>query len=144
MNKNILIVISDYYKNIADMLLQGAIAKITENNFTYEILYVPGALEIPTAIAICSETSKYVGYVALGCVIRGETYHFDIVANESSRAITDLGIHNKLIIGNGILTVENEEQAINRANPDTMNKGGWAAKACIDLIKVKEKCVLQK
>lgn len=134
----ILIVISDYYKNIADMLLQGAITKIKQEGYDYDVIYAPGALEIPTIIAILN---KYLGYVALGCVIRGETYHFNIVANESCRAITDLGIYNQLLIGNGILTVQNIEQAIVRADPANMNKGGWAAKACIDLIKVKEKCI---
>lgn len=138
MKDKILIVISDYYKDIANMLLCGATKRIKEADFDFDIIYVAGALEIPTAISICAETKKYAGYLALGCVIRGETYHFDIVANESSRAITNLGIYNKLIIGNGILTVENIEQAIIRANFEDMDKGGWAAKACIDLIKVKK------
>ena len=106
---------------------------------------MPGALEIPPTIALAEEAGKfptaprYDGYVALGCVIRGETYHFDIVAGESSRALMDLSVQEVLAIGNGILTVENEEQALDRAMPDRKNKGGGAAEAALAMIALRKK-----
>ena len=103
---------------------------------------VPGALEIPAAILFAAKASEgagktYDGFVALGCVIRGETYHFEIVSNESARGLTDLGLHHGLCIGNGILTVENEEQALARASRDGQDKGGGAVRACLALIELK-------
>lgn len=133
MNNKILIVVSPYYKDIASALLCDAIDTIKSNNYAYEILYVPGALEIPAAIAINAE--KYLGYVALGCVIKGETYHFNVVADQSSRGLMELAIHYKLAIGNGILTVDTMEQAIIRAKD--YNTGKNATQATIELIKVK-------
>ena len=136
--KKILIVQATFYAHISKLLLEGAVKKITELGYEYEIVTVPGALEIPTAIAFAEE-KKYDGYVALGCVIRGETSHYDIVANESARGLNKLAIKKKIAIGNGILTVENEAQAIVRADPKQKDKGGFAANACVSMIKLKEK-----
>ena len=134
--KKILIVQACFYEHISKFLLQGAIAEIEKNGFQYDIIDVPGALEIPAAIAITKE--KYDGFVALGCVIRGETSHYDIVAGESARGLMKLSL-KKLAIGNGILTTENEAQAIVRADPKQKNKGAFAAKTCIEMMKLKEK-----
>lgn len=134
---HILILEARFYDHISDMLAAGAIAALEAAGATYERATLPGALEIPPAIALAAATGHYDGYVALGCVIRGETYHFDVVCNESARGIMDLGIRQKLAIGNGILTVEDEKQALERADPKKMNKGAGAAKACLTLIALK-------
>ena len=124
MSKNICIIVSDYYKKISNGLELGAIKFCDQNSIIYKKFYVPGALEIGPAIKIISETKhNFDGFVALGCVIKGETSHFDIVINESARAITNLSLDYSLIIGNGILTVENEQQAIERSNNNENNKG---------------------
>lgn len=105
------------------MLLDGAIKEINKNNLDYDIITVSGALEIPIAIAITiNKNNYYDGYIALGCVIRGETSHYDTVCNESARGLMDIGIKNKIPIANGIITVENEEQALERANPKNLTK----------------------
>lgn len=132
--KPLLIVASPYYADIHAMLLAGAERALKAAGFTYEIVLVPGALEIPAAVAIAHRSNHYSGYVALGCVIRGETHHFDVVANESARGLMDLSVREAACIGNGILTTENEEQAILRADPAQGDKGGEAAKAAIALI----------
>lgn len=137
--KKILIVQANFYKEISQLLLAGATKKIIELGFDYEVITVPGALEIPTAIAFAEESEKYAGYVALGCVIRGETSHYDIVANESARGLNKLAMKKKIAIGNGILTVENEAQAIVRADPKQKDKGGFAANACVAMIDLKKK-----
>ena len=129
----ILIVEARFYNDIADQLLGGAKNALKSEGYQFDVVTVPGALEIPAAINFAAD--KYAGFVALGCVIRGETYHFDVVSNESARGIMDLTINKKLAIGNGILTVENEEQAFLRAKE--LDKGGFAAKTCIELIKLK-------
>jgi len=129
----LLIVVAPYYKDIADNLLQGATQQIADVGGTFEMAEVPGALEIPTAIGIAERLQKFDGYVALGCVIRGETTHYETVCNDSSRAITLLGLQG-LCIGNGILTVENRPQAETRADPKAQNKGGGAAAAALHLI----------
>lgn len=139
--KKILIVQADFYKNISELLLAGATKKIIDLGYEYEVITLPGALEIPTAIAFAEESKKYAGYVALGCVIRGETSHYDIVATESARGLNKLAMKKKIAIGNGILTVENEAQAIVRADPTQKNKGGFAANACVEMIKIKEKFI---
>ena len=131
---NILIVEARFYTHIADALLDGATAALEKGDAHFERLAVPGALEIPTAIAIAARAGEhggkgFDGYVALGCVIRGETYHFEIVSNESARGLMDLGINHGLCIGNGILTVEDEDQARERAAIDIGDKGGDAARA---------------
>ena len=134
----LLIVVAPYYKDIADGLVAGAKAEIEAAGGTYEVIEVPGALEIPTAIGIAARMSNVYGYVALGCVIRGETTHYDTVCNDSSRAITLLGLQGHCI-GNGILTVENYEQAAVRSDPKDQNKGGGAAAAALHLIALGRK-----
>src|ERR1700749_1369 len=125
---NILIVEARYYAHIADYLLDGATAALSADGASFERVTVPGALEIPAAILFAAKMSEhagktYDGFVALGCVIRGETYHFEIVAGESARGLMDLGLQHGICIGNGILTVENEEQALVRATPSGSDKG---------------------
>ena len=134
----ILIVVSPYYKDIADNLVAGAKAEIEAAGGTWELVEMPGALEIPTAIGISDRASNFDGYVALGCVIRGETTHYETVCNDSSRALQLLGLQG-LCIGNGILTVENRDQALARANPDDQNKGGGAAAAALHLLALSRK-----
>ena len=112
--KKILIIQADFYQHISKLLLAGATKKISDLGYEFEIITVPGALEIPAVIGLAKDLGKYVGYVALGCVIRGETSHYDIVAGESARGLNELAIEKKLAIGNGILTVENEAQALVR------------------------------
>jgi len=134
----VLIVVSPYYKDIADNLVAGAIAEIAASGGTHEVIEVPGALEIPTAIGIAERMSHFDAYVALGCVVRGETTHYETVCNDSSRAIQMLGLQG-LCIGNGILTVENRPQAEVRADPADQNKGGGAAAAALHLVALARK-----
>lgn len=141
---HILIVEARFYDDMADALLEGAKFALDEAGATYDIVTVPGALEIPGAIAMALDGAdaggiEYDGYVALGMVIRGETYHFDIVAMQSSRAIMDLTVSESLAIGNGIVTVENDEQAWARAKRSDKDKGGFAARACLTMIALKQK-----
>ena len=132
---SVAIVVAPYYKDIADNLVVGAKAELIAAGATLDLIEVPGALEVPTAIAIADRKGDYDGFVALGCVIRGETTHYDTVCNDSSRAIAVMGLSG-LCIGNGILTVENHEQAAVRADPDGQNKGGGAAAAALHLIAI--------
>ncbi len=132
----LLIVVAPYYKDIADELVAGAKAAIAKARATQHVIEVPGALEIPTAIRLASAKRVYDGYVALGCVIRGETTHYDTVCNDSSRALMLLGLEG-ICIGNGILTVENRAQAEVRADHTGQNKGGGAAEAAMHLIALK-------
>ncbi|MEM9474621.1 MAG: 6,7-dimethyl-8-ribityllumazine synthase [Pseudomonadota bacterium] len=134
----VLIVVAPYYKDIADDLVAGAQAVLDEVGATYEVVEVPGALEVPTAVRIAHRQSNFDGYVALGCVIRGETTHYDTVCNDSSRALQLLGL-DSACIGNGILTVENRAQAEVRADPEGQNKGGGAAAAALHLIALTRK-----
>ena len=134
----LLIVVAPFYRDIADNLIAGAVAEIEAAGGTYEIAEVPGALEIPTAIGIAERMSNFDGYVALGCVIRGETTHYETVCNDSSRGIALLGLQG-LCIGNGILTVETRAQAEVRADPGRMNKGAGAAAAALHLIALARK-----
>ena len=134
----VLIVIAPYYKPIADNLLRGATTEIWASNGTFESVEVPGALEIATAIGIAERLEKFDAYVALGCVIRGETTHYETVCNDSSRGLTLLGLQG-LCIGNGILTVENFGQAEERADPEKQNKGGGAAAAALHLLSLSHK-----
>ncbi|WP_395685147.1 6,7-dimethyl-8-ribityllumazine synthase [Aestuariivirga sp.] len=131
---HILVLEARFYGELCDELCRGALAAIERAGATCERLAVPGALEIPGAIAMAQETGHYHGFVALGCVLRGETSHYDIVANESARALMDLTLEG-LCIGNGILTCENEAQAWERAKVDVMDKGGGAAEACLAMIR---------
>ncbi len=145
----ILIVEARFYDDLADALLQGATDVITAMDAEYDVVSVPGALEIPGAIAWAEEAGhrpagiKYDGYVALGTVIRGETYHFEIVSNESARGIMDLTIGKRLCIGNGILTVEDGEQAWARAKASEGDKGGGAARAALAMIGLKRQLLGQ-
>ena len=134
----ILIVEARFYDHLNDLLLQGARAAIEQAGHSHETITVPGALEVPAAIALAAETERFGGYVALGIVIRGETYHFEIVAGESARGIMALTLDG-LAIGYGILTVEDEAQALARARPDQKDKGGEAARAALAMIGLKER-----
>jgi 6,7-dimethyl-8-ribityllumazine synthase len=134
----VLIVVSPYYKDIADNLVAGAKAELEAAGATWDLIEMPGALEIPTAIGISDRRSNFDGYVALGCVIRGETTHYETVCNDSSRALQLMGLQG-LAIGNGILTVENRDQAVVRADPAGQNKGGGAAAAALHLIALGRK-----
>ena len=132
----LLIVEARFYDHLNDMLIEGARAAIESAGHAHETITVPGALEVPGAIAMAAETGAYDGYVGLGVVIRGETYHFEIVAGESARGLMALSIDG-LCIGNGILTVENEAQALARAHPADKDKGGEAAKAALAMMALK-------
>jgi len=132
----ILIVEGRFYDGISDALLAGARAVLEEEGCEYTSITVPGALEVPAAIAMAVEAADYDGVVALGCVIRGETYHFEVVANESARGLMELSLRG-LAIGNGILTVENETQAKARAGGAEGNKGAQAARAALVLARLK-------
>jgi 6,7-dimethyl-8-ribityllumazine synthase len=137
----ILIVESGYYEDIADMLLEGAQRALDAEGVLYDVVTVPGALEIPQAITIALESASgveaYHGVVALGCVIRGETSHYDIVAGESARALMDIGAGRGIPVGNGVLTVDTVAQAKVRAAVDKGDKGGTAAKAALALVRLK-------
>lgn len=133
-----LIVEARFYDHLNDMLIAGARAALEAAGHEAEVLTVPGALEIPGAMALASESELYDGYVAIGVVIRGETYHFEIVAGESARGIMALTMDG-MAIGNGILTVENEDQALVRADAAQKDKGGEAAKAAIALLELQER-----
>ncbi|MCU9850128.1 6,7-dimethyl-8-ribityllumazine synthase [Defluviimonas sp. WL0024] len=138
----LLIVVAPYYKDIADNLIAGAKAVAAEAGAEVDLVEVPGALEIPTAIGMASRMADYDGFVALGCIIRGETTHYDTVCNDSSRGLTLLGL-NGVAIGNGILTVENRRQAEVRADPADQNKGGGAAAAALHLVALSRKWARQ-
>lgn len=135
----ILIIYSDYYQDITAALMQGAVQVLDQAGARIEKIEVPGVLEIPAALAMAVASKKYDGYVLLGCVIRGETTHYEIVSNESARAVMDLMCTHNLALGNGVQTVENREQAWARANVDDKNKGGGAASAALVMIAVKNK-----
>jgi len=134
----ILIVEARFYDHLNDMLIAGAKAAIKAAGHEAHVITVPGALEIPGAIALADQGGDFDGYVAIGVVIRGETYHFEIVAGESARGIMALTMDG-VAIGNGILTVENEQQAIVRADPKQKDKGGEAATAALTLLALREK-----
>ena len=131
----ILIVEARFYPHLSDMLLTGAKAAIAAAGNEHELITVPGALEIAGAIALAAKSGRYCGFVALGVIIRGETYHFEVVSNESARALMDLTLEG-YPIGNGILTVEDEAQAIVRADPAQADKGGAAAKAALAMVDI--------
>ncbi|MWV28067.1 6,7-dimethyl-8-ribityllumazine synthase [Aurantiacibacter rhizosphaerae] len=133
-----LIVEARFYAHLNDMLIEGAKAALESAGHEAQVITVPGALEVPGAIALAAESDQYDGFIAIGVVIRGETYHFEIVAGESARAIMALTMDG-IPIGNGILTTENEEQALVRADPAQKNKGGEAAQAAIRMLELAEK-----
>jgi 6,7-dimethyl-8-ribityllumazine synthase len=140
----LLVVEARFYDDIADMLLKGAQRALKKAGATFDRVTVPGSLEIPQAIAIALEAAErrgrpYDGVVALGCVIRGETSHYDIVAGESARGLMDLAIAQRMPVGNGILTVDTHDQAVARARPDKWDKGGGAAEAALALVRLKRR-----
>lgn len=145
----VLIVEGRFYSDLSDELLKGATSTLDAHDAEYDVVSVPGALEIPAVIALAEEGGhrpagvRYDGYIALGVVIRGETYHFEIVSNESARGLMDLAVGKKLAIGNGILTVETDEQAWARANVSEGDKGGGAARACLDVIGLRRQLLGQ-
>ncbi|HEY0112354.1 MAG TPA: 6,7-dimethyl-8-ribityllumazine synthase [Allosphingosinicella sp.] len=134
----VLIVEARFYDHLNDLLLAGARAAIEAAGHSHDTVTVPGALEVPAAIALGAETGRFDAYVALGVVIRGETYHFEVVSNESARGIMALTLDG-LPVGNGILTVEDETQALARARPDEKDKGGEAAKAALAMLALRER-----
>ena len=134
----VLIVEARFYDHLNDLLLEGARAAIEQAGHSHETITVPGALEIPGAVALASESDAYDAFVALGVVIRGETYHFEIVAGESARGLMALSMDG-VAIGNGILTVENEAQALARARRTEKDKGGEAAKAALAMLALKDR-----
>lgn len=143
---HVLIVEARFYDDLADELAKGAIGEIEARGATWERIQVPGVLEIPAAVKFALDamahggvTKRIDGFVVLGCVIRGETTHYDIVSNESARALMDLAVERSLALGNGIQTVENEAQALARVRVSDKNKGGAAARACLDMIDLKRK-----
>ncbi len=141
----ILVVEARFYPDLADELLKGAVDALTAFGAEYDVVTVPGALEIPAVIAMAEEAGHratgvaYDGYVALGTVIRGETYHFEIVANESARGLMELAIGKRMAIGNGILTVEDDFQAWARARVSEGDKGGGAARACLEVLALRRR-----
>lgn len=138
MNK-VIIVAADFYKDITEELIKGASSALKKEKIKFDIIKVPGALEIPQAIVMADMTAEYDAFIALGCVIRGETYHFEVVANQSAYGLMKLATEDCIIIGNGILTVESEEQAWERADIKKGNKGADAANACIKLLEIRKK-----
>ena len=133
MSKKILIVSSNYYINISNSLETGAIKTLNENKIEYELVNAPGCFEIPYLIK--KNLNNYDGYIALGCIIKGDTYHFEIIANETTKKIMDLSVDNLIPIGFGIITCYNLDQAIIRSDINQKNKGREAALACINLLK---------
>ena len=132
-----LIIEANFYKDVGEALAEGAIAALRNANASFERVSVPGALEVPGAIALAAASDKdFDGYVALGCVIRGETSHYDTVCNESARGIMELTVKNRLAIGNGIITVENWDQAWARARMSEKDKGGDAARAALAMAQI--------
>jgi len=137
---HILLVEAPYYSHIADELRRGAERALAVAGATHETISVPGAFEFPAAIGLVARASgRFDGFVALGCVIRGETTHYDHVCSESTRGLQDLAVRDGLAIGFGILTVENEEQALVRASPDHRDKGGEAVRACLAMVDLKRR-----
>ena len=138
MSKKVLIVEARFYEDMADALAEGAAAVLDAAGVAYERVSVPGVLEVPVAIKYAADSNSYDGYVALGVVIRGETTHYEIVCNESARALMELGIKDQLPIGNGIQTVENSDQAWARCKMSEKDKGGGAAKATLALMGLRD------
>lgn len=141
---HLLIIEARFYDDLSDALLEGAKAALDAAGATYDVVTVPGALEVPAVISFALDGAEeggreYDGFVALGTVIRGETYHFEIVAGESSRALMDLAVRESIAVGNGILTTENEEQAWTRARKSEGDKGGFAARAALTMIALRER-----
>ncbi len=128
---HILVAVASYYKHITDALLAGVARSLEAAGATHEVVEVAGAFELPFAISTAHDSGDYDGYITLGCVIRGETSHYDLICNETARAVQNLATDGGLVIGLGLLTVENEAQALVRADPDGKDKGGEATRACL-------------
>jgi 6,7-dimethyl-8-ribityllumazine synthase len=137
---HVLILEARFYEDINDLLIEGAVAALAGCKATHEILTVPGALELPVALQLCAQRSDrtFDAFIALGCVIRGETTHYETVCNESARGLTDVALKLSLAVGNGILTVENKEQALERADKSRLDKGGGAARAALRMLQIKQ------
>ena len=135
----VLILAAPYHRAIVEALASGADAQLNKVGASVDRIDLPGALELPIAVRMASESRRYDGYIALGCVIRGETTHYEIVSNESAAGLMQIGLQRSLAIGNGILTVENRAQAEERADPARLDKGGEAALACLHLIAAKRR-----
>jgi 6,7-dimethyl-8-ribityllumazine synthase len=136
---HLLIVEARFYGNISDLLRAGAVRALELAGASFDTVVVPGALEVPAAISLAQEAAKYDAFVALGCVIRGETSHYDIVAGESARGLIELAIQRGALIGNGILTCDTDAQARTRADPAGKDKGGAAARAALALLQLKSR-----
>ncbi len=136
---HVMVIEARFYEDIGDMQAEGALEVLAAQGATFERFTVPGALEIPAAVVMGEKSGKFDAYVALGCVIRGATTHYEIVAGESSRALMDLSVAGGLCIGNGILTVENMDQALERADKARLNKGGGAAQAALEMVAIRER-----
>ncbi|NET71490.1 MAG: 6,7-dimethyl-8-ribityllumazine synthase [Sphaerospermopsis sp. SIO1G2] len=136
---HICIAIADFYQDIASMLLEGANAALRDVKASHDVVRVPGALEIPSALASAAASGRYDGYIGLGCIIRGDTSHYDYVCTESARGLMTLSLR-PLAVGNGILTVESRQQAIERADIAGKNKGAAAVHACVALIEWQRAC----
>ncbi|MFN3827238.1 MAG: 6,7-dimethyl-8-ribityllumazine synthase [Micavibrio sp.] len=137
MTDRVLIVEARYYEHINDMVLDGARKELARHDCEVNVVTVPGALEIPAALNFAVQKGGYDAFIVMGCIIRGETTHYDVVQNESARGIYDLVLQHNLALANVILTVENEQQALDRADINRKNKGGEAAKAAIEMLKLK-------
>jgi 6,7-dimethyl-8-ribityllumazine synthase len=136
--KKILIIEARFYDKLADMLADAAVAALVAEGYEYERLAVPGVFEIPAAVSMAVSSDQYAGYIALGCVIRGETTHYDYVCAEGARGLNDIAINHQAAIGFGIITAENQAQAEARADKNRKDMGGKAARACIQMIKIKQ------
>jgi len=139
---HIAIIEARYYEEIADMLFSGVETFLTKEGATYDRITISGAFELPLAMELLIQTGKYNGVIALGCVIRGETTHYDYVCGEASRGLANLSVDYMMPLGFGVLTVENKQQAIERADPNKKNKGAEIANACVEMIKLKRSCKL--
>ncbi len=134
---HVCIIVAKFYPDIADELLRGATVRLKAANLSYEVVEVPGAFEIPAALSMAIKSGKYGGYVTLGCVIRGETSHYDHVCAETARGLNQLAMGYHALLGFGVLTVENEDQAWARASVKDGDKGGGAAEACVQMMAVR-------
>jgi 6,7-dimethyl-8-ribityllumazine synthase len=134
----ILIISANFYQDISKMLIKGAIEELQHNDIDYELIEISGSLEIPAIISMAKKSNQFDGFIALGVIIRGNTDHYDYVCNEVMRGINDLAMNQNLAIGNSVLTCDNKDQAIVRADIKQKNKGGFAAKVCLEMIKIKK------
>ena len=135
--QKILIICANFYSNITELLLKSTKFELDQKNISYEIIKISGCLEIPSIISIAKDSNKYLGYITLGCIIRGQTTHYDHICNTVISEITRMAVDHKLAIGNAILTVENQEQAIERADLTKKNKAKYAVNSCLEILNFK-------